>query len=366
MLQRVSGFRRGTVVLITAAGVILSACVGPKITDPGPQIPTRDCPPGTLLGAGSTAQQGVIDLTIARYGAACRGANTVQYEGAGSGAGVTEFVNGLTHFAGSDSALTDEEQALASERCGANAALHLPMVVSPIGVAYSLEGVDELTLDADVTARIFAGDITRWNDSAIAALNPDVALPSEPITVVHRSDSSGTTRNFTAWLHAVAPEVWPENLVSENWKSSGQGAAKSDGVATEVADSPGAITYVEMSYAADYQLSLAALDRGGTIVHPDADSAGRALTSAERRGTGHDLRLGIDPDPEDPEAYPLVQVTYEVVCSRGIEPEQTALVKDFFTFWVEDDTQNRLAERGHVPIPPPLRGEVRAAIASIE
>ena len=345
-----------------------SGCVGPSsLASPAEQTPQRDCPPGMLIGAGSTAQQGVIDAAIASYGVACRGGNQITYDGKGSGDGVTNFVNGLTHFAGSDAPLTEEEATRAEVRCGGAPAWHLPMVIGPIALAYNLEGVTDLNLDAETTARIFSGEIDRWNDQAIIELNPRASLPDEPITVVHRSDSSGTTQNFTTWLQAAAPESWSPEQVSNNWKGSGEGAAKSDGVATTVNETPGAITYVETSYADDYSLPVAGLQTSeGWSVRPDTESVAAALEGAQTDGEAGDLQLELDPVPGNPAAYPIVQITYEIVCSEGLDPERTALLKDFLTYFADPQTQQMLADRGYFPLPadiseqlPPLIEQIR-------
>lgn len=345
-----------------------TGCVGPStLASPAEQTPARDCPPGMLIGAGSTAQQGVIDAAIASYGVACRGGNQITYDGKGSGDGVTNFVNGLTHFAGSDSPLTEEEANRAEIRCGDAPAWHLPMVIGPIALAHNLEGVGELTLDAETTARIFSGEIDRWNDQAIIELNPRASLPAEPITVVHRSDSSGTTQNFTTWLQAAAPEHWSPDQVSNNWKGSGEGAAKSDGVATKVKETPGSITYVETSYADDYQLPVAGLRSSeGWAVRPDSESVTAALEGTQSDDTSGGLRLELDPVPSNPAAYPIVQVTYEIVCSEGLDPERTALLKDFLSYFADPQTQQMLADRGYFPLPadiseqlPELIGQIR-------
>lgn len=351
-----------------ATGIVtlmVAGCAGPKLPAPTEHAPPRDCPPGYLMGAGSTAQQGVLDSAIAAYGAACRGSNTVEYDGKGSGDGVTNFVNGLTHFAGTDTVMDADATEKAKRRCNGNEAWHLPMVVGPIALAHNVEGVDDLVLTPEVVAKIFNGEISHWNDAQILALNPGANLPSQSITVVHRSDASGTTENFTAWLNAAAGDQWASDKVSKNWKGSGEGAAKSDGVATQVQQTPGAITYVESSYAEDYKLPIAGLETGRGVVQLDDASVAKTLAGAQRTGQGSDMRLRLDPVPDDPEAYPLVQVTYEVVCSAGLGAEQTEILKDFLGFMAEQQTQEELATLGYVSLPEELNADVRESIDQI-
>ena len=159
------------------------------------------CAKGTLDGEGSTAQQNAIEEVISTFQDACEGA-TVNYNPTGSGAGIKQFTAGQVDFAGSDSALKTEmkdgvvEQAAADKTCG-SPAWNLPMVTGPIAVAYKLNGDDKLILTPDVIAQIFLGQITTWNDPAIAKVNPGVTLPGTAIKVFFRSDESGTTENFT-------------------------------------------------------------------------------------------------------------------------------------------------------------------------
>ena len=133
---------------------------------------------------------------------------SVQYSPDGSGAGRKALLAGGVQFAGSDAHLKDEEVAASIEACGPDGALHIPAYISPIAIAFNLDGVDELNLDANTIAAIFRGEISTWNDPAIAGQNEGTELPETPVTVVHRADESGTTQNFTEYLAAAAPEVW--------------------------------------------------------------------------------------------------------------------------------------------------------------
>ena len=140
------------------------------------------------------------------WGQVCPGKN-LSYNPTGSGAGREQFIAKQVDFAGSDSALKDEQIQQAADRCGGNPAWHLPLVFGPIAMAYNIEGVDKLVLNADVLGKIFQGQVTKWNDPAIAGLNAGATLPDAVITPIYRSDSSGTTDNFQKYLTAAAPAV---------------------------------------------------------------------------------------------------------------------------------------------------------------
>src|SRR6476469_7703646 len=167
-----------------------------------------DCGGKTSLTAeGSTAQQNAIAEFNKVWGQTCSGKN-LSYNPTGSGAGREQFIAKQVDFAGSDSALKDDQIKAAADRCGGNPAWNLPLVFGPIAIAYNIEGVDKLVLNGDTLAKIFQGQITKWNDPAIAALNSGATLPDTAITPIFRSDSSGTTDNFQKYLKAAAPQAW--------------------------------------------------------------------------------------------------------------------------------------------------------------
>jgi phosphate transport system substrate-binding protein len=156
----------------------------------------------SLTGEGSTAQQNAIAEFNKVWGQTCSG-KTLAYNPTGSGAGVDQFIAKQVDFAGSDSALADDQTAKAAERCGGNPAWNLPLVFGPVAMAFNVDGVDKLTVNADVLAKIFQGQIKKWNDPAIAALNSGATLPDADIKPIYRSDSSGTTDNFQKYLAAA-------------------------------------------------------------------------------------------------------------------------------------------------------------------
>ena len=327
---------------------------------------------GSLNGEGSTAQKNAIDQAIATFTQANANAK-VSYNATGSGAGIKQFNAGQVDFAGSDSALkttpaagaSTSEQQDATKRCMGNPAWNLPMVVGPIAVAYNLSGVSKLVLTPDVIANIFNGKVTTWNDPSIQKINSGASLPSTKISVFYRSDSSGTTENFQKYLKGAAPSAWPYDP-SKTWPAkAGQGAAKSTGVAQGVKSTDGGVGYVEWSNAKDLKLGIAQVDNGGGAVELTADSAGKAISAATVTGTGNDLVLKLDYSTKQPGVYPIVLVTYEIVCSKGLDAAKTTLLKGFLNALASSDYQTSFVDIGYAPLPAEIQTKVTAAIAAI-
>ena len=322
------------------------------------------CAAGTLTAEGSSAQKNAIEEAIASFGESCLDAD-LSYNPTGSGAGIKQFAAGQVDFAGSDSALNADkgEVAAAQERCGAPA-WNLPMVAGPIAISYNLPGVDGLVLTPAIAADIFTGSITTWNDPAIAKANPGATLPSSKITVFFRSDESGTTENFTKYLQAAAPTEWTAEP-GKKWTGTGEGREKSSGVADGVKQTQGSVTYVEWSYAKDNKLGIAKIDNGGGPVELTGQSAGEAVSVAKVVGEGNDLRLKLDYATKAPGTYPIVLVTYEIVCSTGLDAEKTALEKAFLSHFASTPVQQGLEEIGYAPLPADVTAKVETAIAAI-
>jgi phosphate transport system substrate-binding protein len=232
-----------------------------------------NCVAGDLTAQGSSAQKNAMDEWIKAYQGQC--GTKIGYEGTGSGAGIQAFISGTADFAGSDSALKEDEQPQADAKCAGGQALNLPMVIGPIAVVYNLDGVEGLQLSASTLAKIFAGKVTKWNDPAIAGENSGAKLPDSTIATVHRSDESGTTDNFTKYLSKTAEADWTFGN-AKAWKApGGTGAAKSDGVASQVKSTAGSISYVELSYAENSDLKMAKIKNGaGEYTELTGESAG--------------------------------------------------------------------------------------------
>jgi phosphate transport system substrate-binding protein len=359
--------------VVIAGALALTAC-GSDDNSTGDSTASADsgssAVSGTLNGEGSSAQKNAIELASSSFGDDNPDA-TVNYNPTGSGAGVKQFIAKQVDWAGSDSALKSEavdgvvETDAAKERCAGNEAWNLPMVAGPISIAYNLSGVDKLILTPEVTAKIFLGQIKTWDDAAIAAVNPGVTLPKTAISVFFRSDESGTTENLQKYLVGSAPDAWKAEP-SKVWPGKvGEGKSKSDGVSEGVKSTDGGITYVEWSYARDNKLGVAQIDNGAGPVELTGESAGKAVASAAPAGTGNDLKLKLDYATKAPGVYPIVLVTYEIVCSKGLDADKTTLLKAYLKHLADPATQTELEGIGYAPLPAEIQTKVAAAVDAI-
>ena len=317
---------------------------------------------GTLTASGSTAQQNAISEWAKAYQAKCKG--VINYGGGGSGKGVTDFTAGSVDFAGSDFPLTATQKAAADKVCSGGEAVDLPMAPGGIAIAYNLKGVSKLNLSAGTIAKIFSGKIKTWDDPAIKADNPGVTLPSTTIQTFHRSDSSGTTFNFTSYLAGVAKSDWTYAF-GKTWNApGGQGAKGSAGVAQGVQGADGGIGYMEVSYATQDKLGVANVgDAGGKFVAPTGTTVAAFLAKAAVAGTGSDLALKFDYSGSDGSAYPVTLVTYEIACTKG--GKQGPLVKSFLAYTSSTAGQAVLPTAGYVSLPDSLRTKVAAVVDTI-
>ncbi|MEU5370671.1 phosphate ABC transporter substrate-binding protein PstS [Streptomyces sp. NPDC005951] len=191
-----------------------------------------------MAGSGSTAQQNAMKHWLQEYQNACPEVQ-LRYNPIGSGGGVAEFLLGATHFGGSDTPLSEDDVEFSSRACPGSRAIDLPMVGGPVAIGYNVDGVDSLVLDASTLARIFDSRITMWNDPEIRRLNPGAQLPETEISAVHRSDDSGTTQNFNAYLADAAPDEWPYEKAKAWQARGGHAASGSDGVVSTVSSQNG-------------------------------------------------------------------------------------------------------------------------------
>ena len=329
------------------------------------------CPEGKLSAEGSSAQANAITEVIADYNAQCGDKATIEYNPTGSGAGIKSFYNGLVDFAGSDSALKTEEKDgvieadKAKERCANNPAWNLPMVVGPIAFAYNVDGVDKLVMNAEVLSEIFNGTIKTWNDPKIAKLNSGAKLPSANITVFFRSDESGTTENTAKFLSKAGNGAWKDEP-AKTWTGTGEGKNKNSGVAEALASTKNSISYIEWSYAKDNNLPMAQLDSGSGPVELTGESVAKAVSEAKVKGSGNDLSLDLKYSGTKAGAYPALLVTYEIVCSKGLAADKTAIVKDLLTYFSSTDAQSKLQDLGYAPLPSDLQSKVKTAVAAIQ
>jgi phosphate transport system substrate-binding protein len=360
--------RSGALVgLVLSSALALTACGSDNENagSPGASVST-DCVTGTITAAGSSAQANAVAEWVKAYQTECTGA-TINYQSVGSGAGVQQFIAGTVDFAGSDSALKPEEHTQADARCKTGKAIDVPMVTGPLAISYNLEGIDGLVLDAPTIARIFSGKVSTWNDPAIAALNSGVELPGTRIQAFHRSDESGTTDNFQKYLTAAAPAEWTFGKGKKFNAPGGQGAKGNEGTSGAVKATPGAISYNELSFAKNAGLGIAKLATGASApVELTLETAGKAVEAATVDSSGgNDLTLALDYATKAEGAYPLILVTYEIVCEQGTAPDKAALVKSFLTYTASEDGQRILGDIGYAPLPETIRRKVAAAVAAL-
>jgi phosphate transport system substrate-binding protein len=322
------------------------------------------CAAGSLNASGSSAQGNAMSAWITAYQTTCSDA-TIEYSPSGSGAGILDFINSQVSFAGSDAAISGDDLTSANKRCDNDSTINIPMVGGPIAVAYNVSGVDKLVMTPQVLAGIFSSTITKWNDPAIAKINPGVNLPDASIAQFHRSDSSGTSANFTTYLATAAPSDWTYEPGKDWVAPGGQGAAGSDQVASSVKSTENSIGYMEWSYAKNSNLNYAEIDNGGGPVELTAQSASKTIASAKITGTAPDLTLSIDYATTVKGAYPIVLVTYEITCNQGLAADQLALVKSFLGYTASSDGQGQLTDLYYAPLPADLVSKVQSTVAGL-
>ncbi|WP_163543588.1 phosphate ABC transporter substrate-binding protein PstS [Occultella kanbiaonis] len=324
---------------------------------------------GSIAGSGASSQENAVGGWIAGFTEANPGV-TVSYDPTGSGTGRDQFLNGTVLFAGSDAAMDDEELAAGVDRCFGGEVIELPLYISPIAVIYNLPGVEaeNINMSAATIAGIFAGEITNWNDPAIADVNPDVELPDLPIVPVNRSDESGTTENFTEYLTATAPDVWTHGP-AETWPISGtQSGAQTSGMIDTVSGAEGTIGYADASRAGD--LGTVAVGVGAEFVPFSPEAAAKIIDVSPAAEGATDLRLTIDLARDTTEAgtYPIVLVSYSIACSLYETEEDAANVAAYLSYVASPEGQDRAAQpdvAGSAPISDDLRERVTAALEQI-
>lgn len=281
----------------------------------------------------------------------------VNYQSIGSGAGIEQFTSETVDFAASDVAMTDEQMAAVSR-----GAILLPMTAGSIVMAYNLEGVDTgLKLTRDAYVGILSGKITNWSDPAIADANPDIELPDRPITVVHRSDGSGTTGVLTKHLSDIN-QGWADTIgqgTAVEWPTIGSfvGGRGNEGVTAQIQNVNGAIGYVEYGFATNNNLSVAALEnQAGNFIVPTDESAQATLAAVE---LPDNLRAFIT-DPEGDNSYPIVTYTWMLMYQEQTDPVKSLALEK----WVElglNEGQEQATPLGYVRLPDNVREKVAAA-----
>ena len=326
---------------------------------------------GNFQGAGASSQQSAVEAWIAGF----QGANPdakIAYNPSGSGAGVQTFLTGATAWAGSDKALADDEVEQSKSVCTEGTAFDVPVYISPIAVVFNLKGVSDagkhINMDAATIAKIFDGKITKWNDPAIAEQNKDLKLPDTAITVVHRSDKSGTTQNFVSYFKDVTPDNWNYDL-SENWPNEvGQGAKGTSGVISTVKQADGTIGYADFSQVGD--LGTVAVKVGDKYNEISAEAGSKVIGDSKQDDTvkgDNRIVIKINHATEAEGAYPIVLVSYDIVCPAYKDTKQAEFAKAWLTYVTSDEGQKAAQDAaGTAPLPSSLKSEITKSIKAIK
>src|SRR5690349_37928 len=312
---------------------------------------------GTRNASGSTLQLTFQQEAIAAF-KSVQPNMTVNCGGGGSGKGRTDVAAGTVNFAGSDSPIPDKDKASFQGK----EVLYFPVIIGPITLSYNLSGVSNLKLDPTVVANIFQGKIKTWNDPAIKADNPGVSLPSTPITLAVRSDSSGTTQNFTLFIQDAAGSAWTLGSDSTiKWPSGARAGEGNGGVAQIVKSTPGAIGYVDYTDAKASGLSMASVkNKDGSFVAPSSASASASaagvtvkpdLTFAAVWGTGAN-------------AYPITYQSWDLVYAKQPNANDAAMLKAYLGYLLGDG-QKLLDQIGLAPLPTSLDQQAVAQLDKI-
>ncbi|HET7509333.1 MAG TPA: phosphate ABC transporter substrate-binding protein PstS [Solirubrobacterales bacterium] len=325
---------------------------------------------GEFAGAGSTAQQAAQEAWVAEFENENSGV-TLSYDAVGSGGGREQFIAGGVAYAGSDAAFSTEEGELekAEKRCKPGQLIEVPDYISPIAIIYNLPGVEELKLDPEALAKIFAQEITSWDDPAIAKDNPGVELPSTRITPVNRSDESGTTQNFTEYLSEVVPSVWTYE-VSGDWPvKGGEAASGTSGVVEAVSAGEGAIGYADASQAGE--LSVAKVKVGKEWAEPTPEAAAKIVEESpldkELSPSKYTIAFELDRKTESQGTYPIVLVSYLIACTKYGSAQEAEGVKAYAEYVVSPEGQELAAEQaGSAPLSSALTKKVTPAVEAIE
>lgn len=314
----------------------------------------------SLNGAGATFPAPLYSKWFSDYKAANPGVE-INYQPIGSGGGIRQLTDKTVDFGASDAPMTDEQLAKANP-----AVIHIPTVLGAVVITYNLPSVTKkLNLSGEVIADIFLGKITQWNDPKIVKLNPGLNLPKDvTILVAHRSDGSGTTAVFSDYLSKVSPE-WKEKIGAGpalNWPT-GLGGKGNDGVTNTVKQTPGAIGYVELTYAETNGLPYASVkNKAGKLIVPSPKSVSDAANGS-LKSMPKDFRISIT-DAEGKDSYPISSFTYLLIYTKMPAAKATTLVS--FVRWALADGQ-KLAEPLHyAPLPKKMLPEVLARLKEIK
>jgi phosphate transport system substrate-binding protein len=318
---------------------------------------------GTINGAGATFPAPVYTEWAARFKDST--GTTVNYQAVGSGGGIAQFTAGTVDFGATDAAMKPEEEAAAKKK---GDPVHIPTVLGAVTISYKVSGVDKgLKLDGATIANIFLGKIKKWNDPAIAKVSGNTGLPDKDITVCHRSDESGTTKNFTQFLADYSKEWASGPGVDKTVKwPVGTGAKGNDGVAGCVKQTDGAVGYVEQAYALQNDFTTAAVkNKEGQFVEPSLEATSAAGVGAQ---VPDDLKFSTINAPGE-KTYPISAVTFLLVwqdqCKVGIKPATAKLIKSWLDYALGGG-QEVAPDLEYAPLPDPIRQKAQAKVDALQ
>ena len=312
---------------------------------------------GTLNGSGSSFQL-IFQQTAIQSFKSIQPGMTVNYGGGGSGKGRTDLASGVVNFAGSDSPVPDKEKSNFTGKT----VLYFPVVIGPITMSYNLSGVSDLKLDATVIANIFQAKIKTWHDPAIKAINTGVSLPSTAITIAVRSDSSGTTQNFSLFLEKAAPGVWTLGSSSTiAWPSTARAGNGNSGVAQIVKSTPGAIGYVDYADAKASGLTFASVkNKDGNYVAPSPETASAAAAGAT---ISSNLTFHAVWAP-GAQAYPITYQSWDLVIQAQSSANTTKMLQAYIGYLLGPG-QQLLPTLGYAALPASLDTQAKAQLDKI-
>jgi phosphate transport system substrate-binding protein len=311
----------------------------------------------TMTGAGATFPYPIYSKWFDEY-AKIDPSVRFNYQSIGSGGGQKQIIAQTVDFGASDGPMSDANLAKAPGKI-----LHIPTVAGAVVITYNLPGNPTLKLDGPTIANIFLGNVTKWDDPAIAGQNPGAQLPDSDITVVHRADGSGTTFIFTDYLSKVSPG-WKSRVGSNTavkWPT-GLGAKGNEGVSGQIQQTPGSLGYVELIYAAQNKMPVALVkNAAGAYIGPTNDSVTAALASAQ---IPDDFRFSMTNAP-GAEAYPISGVTWLLVYQKQQDPAKGKKMVEFLN-WALTKGEDMAAPLDYAPLPQSLRDRVLKRISEIQ
>ena len=311
-----------------------------------------------LTGAGATFPYPIYSKWFSEYSAAHPGVE-INYQSIGSGGGIRQMVAGLVDFGATDMPATDEQLAPSKTKL-----THIPTVLGAVVPIFNVPGVDDLKFSGDILADIFLGKITNWSDPRIARDNPGVKLPDQKITVVHRSDGSGTTFIFTDYLSKVSPD-WangPSRGASPSWPV-GVGGKGNEGVAGLVRQIPGALGYVELIYALQNKITYGEVkNAAGSYVRASIEGVTEAAASVKEMPA--DYRVSITNAPGK-HAYPISSFTWLLVPLQSPDPAKGKVLKDLLS-WIVNSGESEAPALSYAPLPKNVASKVLKTVYSLK